>query len=173
MRGNEKVYMLELLLPQIPGLLSQGWDDLHKAVEFKRFREAVVDRLGRELRLNLELWGLSQGRLEKDVDWSRLVTSSAFDELFQLPIPIRMVLNESLNEATLEYLRAASVRNSRHASWAQNIKTEVDLAERIWHRMRALTVRQNLGWLPGSVAYLVFLQQAMLMQLKETRGIDE
>lgn len=167
--------MLELLLPQIPGILSQGWSELQKRVEFKRFREAVVDRLGRELRLNLELWDLSQGRLGKDVDWSRLITSNAFDELFRLPVPLRLVLNDhkSLSDVAVKYLQGGSLRDTRYATWAKNITTEVDLAERIWHRMRALTVRQELGWLPGSAEYLVFLQRAMLMHLKESRGFDE
>ena len=37
--------MLELLLPQITVILTQGWSDIKKYAEFQRFREAVIDRL--------------------------------------------------------------------------------------------------------------------------------
>ena len=150
--------------------LQKGWDSLEKGSEAKKLRLAIRSRLARETRFNLEVFkGLD------DPDKLSLVAAAcsieAIDEICSLNIPISLFFDgEELPEGVIEYLRGESVSNGNFKKWTADIHNEVELVERVWHRLRILKVRYTQQVALGDLDYGRHLLQALLQSLTENKA---
>lgn len=150
-------------------LLEKSLDGRAKSAESSMLREALRERLAREVRLNLAMWDLPATKPQPEI-FASLVCIEAFDAICTLNLPLRLILNQDgLSISARRYIEAEAAKeksDSRFKQWTADINNEVVLVERIWHRLRVLRYRQNLNGSFGNLEYLMHLHRALLLTLQ-------
>ena len=163
---------MEVLSGLVPTLFAKGLERWSSTKEAEWFKAAIRNRLLREVRLNLEIWKLFD-RPKEIPDPSKLaelLSIQAFNEVCTLSLPLSELMgSEPLGADVLRYLRMEEHPNPNksYQNWVKTIETEVDLIERIWHRLHVLKARHQLGGELGDNAYLMHLLRGLDMSLKE------
>jgi hypothetical protein len=139
----------------------EGIDAAKTSFETRNLRRLMRDRLLREARLNDELMQYEQLSESERVS---LMTTEALDFIMSQPLPLDIFFDVNM-EPDLKVFREA--KNDKHTAWASTIKSERDLVERWWHRVRLAQVRQTVGMSPGDFDYLRLLCRALHSTLKE------
>lgn len=152
-------------------LFSKGIQHWSASKEASLLKAALRDRLHREVRLNLEVWKLFESSKDKPEPskLADLLSMDAFREVCTLNLPLsELMADEDLPEKAQQLLQQKGVDkpNKNYTNWARDIRTEVDLIERIWHRLHVLKVRQQLGGALGDGAYLIHLHRVLAMSLQ-------
>jgi len=160
--------LFDFLSPVIAGLFKTGMDKWKDDTTFKTLRLAIRDRLRREARLNAELL---RNLRTKEIVASELLSTKALEEIFQMPIPVVNILDKELSDD----VKSIFDKNKQHKKWAENIKTESDLVERLWQRTRMFQIRMESRTGKPDTSYLQKLNAAMAMTLaekdKENKGV--
>lgn len=149
--------------PAISKLLLEFFSDKKDNQELKA---AVRDRLKREISFNVALFDLLSGKKNLTLDKLILnLKSDAIEELVTLPFPINKILKSELEEPSLELLK--KTENKNHKKWSANIKSEIDLLERIWLRLQVARIRIENNAGVGDTAYLKLLLLTMEKSLRD------
>ena len=97
----------------------------------------------------------------------------ALGSLCSLNLPLKVVLDEARLAPKVKALLQGENRNAsidaRFKRWSASIETEVDLVERIWHRMHVLKSRRKVGGEVGNLDYLFHLVRALDASLKHEK----
>lgn len=105
------------------------------------------------------------------IDMTLVFSRSAFDEVFNLPIPMHLIFESgNFNKKARSHLGQGNLEDRRFAQWTRDLQTEAELAERVWHRLRALHLRQSIDGSMGNPDYLAFLHKALWLNMSETKG---
>lgn len=160
--------MLELFSGVFSNLISKGLETWSEAKETELLRAAIRSRLHREVKLNLEIWKLVRKEAE-NVVLADLVSSDAFSEICSLNLPLDALLGRDplpleVFQLLQQYQNTSA--NQNYINWAKEIQTEIDLIERIWHRLRVLKVRKELNGSMGDTGYLFHLHAALEICLR-------
>ncbi|MDD2546294.1 MAG: hypothetical protein PHI55_08435 [Burkholderiaceae bacterium] len=170
----ERFPMIELFSGMAPALISLGLEKWGTAKEARLLRAAIRDRLHREVKLNLEVWKLYDKAEQPAIDLADLVSVAAFNEVCSLNLPLWAVLADrpALSPTVQGHLQQTgnAQRNGNYVRLTADIATEIDLIERIWHRLRVLKARHSLDGSLGDCAYLMHLHAALDLHLRECRA---
>lgn len=169
---------MELLSGLIGTIFSKGLDYWNGSREARLVKLALRDRLHREVRLNLEIWKLFDQRKNKPTPefLASLLSIKAFDEVCTLNFPLSELLGtERLSPNVCRHLQLEGKTNAnkRVRQRVKSISTEVDLIERIWHRLHILKERQQLGGSLGDNDYLKHLLVCLDISLNERKKISK
>ena len=150
-------------------LIEKGWDTKTRSAQSRLLRDALRERLAREVRLNLAVWDLCKGKSsQKDI--ADLLSMEALGSLCSLNLPLRVILDDvSLPlkaKALLKGENRKALIDARFKRWSASIVSEVDLVERSWHRMHVLKSRKNVDGEVGNLDYLFHLLRALEIALK-------
>lgn len=161
--------MLAEIFPSLlSSLITKTWDQLADTHQFRQLREAARERLLRDTALNVEVWNICA-----DVPDKQMVVDAfninAFNEMAGQDVPLRLFLRaKDLPQAAINYLRNTETPDARYRVWTAEIHTEVELFERLWHRLRVLKVRSTVLGTHGNLDYLMHLHRALALSLKST-----
>lgn len=146
--------------------LEKGWGALEKGANTKKLRQAVRARLARETRFNLELWQLSHKKMGKSL-FAEGCRLDAIEEVCSLSVPISLFFDDNgLNKDAASLLVGDTVTNENYKKWAAEISNEVDLIERVWHRLQLLKIRHAQAVPLGDVRYACHLLRGLDKSLR-------
>lgn len=165
---------MELLSGLIGTIFSKGLDHWNGSREARLVKLALRDRLHREVRLNLEIWKLFDQRKNKPTPevLASLLSVKAFDEICTLNFPLSELLGaECLPSDVSRHLQLEGKPNAnkKFKQRVKSITSEVDLIERIWHRLHILKARQQLSGSLGDIDYLKHLLVGLDIALSESK----
>ena len=139
----------------ISTIIEGGIEEIKKSAEAKHLRLMVRERLGRELRFNDELLKYDKFKEGERVS---VIETEALDFIMSQPMPLGVFFNLS---EPLDPSIFINSPNDNHTSWGMTIKSEGELVERWWHRVRLAQLKQKAGLPPGDLAYLHLLCRAL------------
>jgi hypothetical protein len=150
--------------------LNTGIDQLIKNKEFNRLREAINEKIEREIRFNQEL--LKEIVRRKTPDNLALVSrmtealqTTAFDSIIESSIPLGAIFDNKdiCEDAWKDFWDNYPYPSLNFFNWAKGISNETLLIERIYHRIKIIKVFSNLEISKGhqSLKYVMFLISAM------------
>ena len=159
------------IVSTIASLSAERWA---RSTEVRFLRDALRERLHREVRLNLELYEIlsDEGQLPR---FDELMYADAFREVSLLNLPLSRILgSDPLPTEVRDLLlqKAAVTPHGNFVNWSQNIHSEIDLIERVWHRMRVLRIRARIDGSLGNLEYLHHLLRALDGSLRLQRFKD-
>jgi hypothetical protein len=159
-------YMLEaIVINLIDKISGKTWDQIASSNQTRLLREVVHERILRELRLNIAVWQLFREKAEPGIV-AKLISVAAFNEVSSLSVPLRLLFNtNSLSKSARDLLIDGGKIDGRYKKWSAGIDNEIDLIERIWHRLRVLEARQQLKGSLGNMEYLMHLHRVLVMAL--------
>lgn len=166
--------MFELFSGVTTKLVGLGLEKWGSAKEARLLRAAIRDRLHRDVKLNLEVWKLYEKSEDPATALADLISVTAFNEVCSLNLPLWAVLSDmpALSRNVQDHMQQNNVAhpNGNYSRWTADIHTEIDLIERIWHRLRVLKARCSLDGSLGDCAYLMHLHTALDLHLRECRA---
>jgi hypothetical protein len=146
-------------------IVDKGMDHFMKSSELNLLKDAIAEKIRREMRFNNELLGAiieyqKKNDLEKVSRIIKVIDTSGFDSLDNSSIPLKAIFRDSKIEWEIIY------RDFKHGkgyrTWVKNIDNVPLLVERIYHRLKIIKAFENIGLLKGqsSLRYVIFLIRA-------------
>ena len=135
--------------------MDEGVGSIKKSAEGKHLRHMVRERLVRELKLNDELL-----KYDKFTESERVsaIETEALNFIVSQPMPLGVFFDMV---EPLDLNAFIKTPNDKHTSWGMTIKSEGELVERWWHRVRLAQLKQKAGMPPGDFEYLHLLCRAL------------
>lgn len=165
---------MDLLSGIVSTIASLGAEQWRRSSEVGFLRDALRERLHREVRLNLELYEILSEE-EQLPRFDELMSADAFLEVCSLNLPLSRILgSDPLPTEVRDLLlqKGAATPNGNFVNWSQNIQCEIELIERVWHRMRVLRIRGRIDGSLGNLEYLRHLLRALDASLRLQRAKD-
>lgn len=138
----------------VKALVGKGVSKIEDNEQVSTLRMLLRERVRREARLNREI--LEDTKLDLKVRIQKLETA-ALEYVYSQAIPLAVLFNAELNEAMMAIFAGDSERHKMHFLL---LKTEADLVERLFHRIKLAQLRVNENVSPGDVSYLKKLNMA-------------
>ena len=148
-----------IINPLLEKLSDVAIDKWHNHQSFVNARLAIRDRLRRESKLNSELLYKIKGKKYITCELS----TKALQEVFEMPIPLKKVLDKSLAENVKNIL----CKNKNYKNWTENIHTESELVERLWQRTKMLEIHVKTNQGKPNVNYVCILNRALALSLEQ------
>lgn len=160
--------MLDMLVGPAKEFLKLGIEKYRKNKEFKNLKIAVQDRVRREVNFNLELLAdYSEAKDEKDTDAAKVLLQAlrteAFDQLDAGVLPLILFFEEKLEQAIW-----SEPENKKFMQRVDKVKTQCDLVQRVYHRIRVSQTLAACGKERMDDKYMRFLLRALLESIKST-----
>jgi hypothetical protein len=170
--------MVGILESVVGQFIGKGVEYLKGSIEFKRSKDAINERIARELRFNDELLKaiLKHKKGEKPELISHLTESlqtKAFDAISDSSIPLTLFFAESdiRQEDWKSIQEKFPYPSAIYFKWASTIGDSTELIERIYHRMKiiklfsALDISKN----QQSIKYVLFLIRAYQLGIGKSK----
>lgn len=135
-------------------LMGKGVNKLEEDEQISTLRMLLRERVRREARFNREI--LDDAKLDLNVRIQKLDTR-ALEYVCNQAIPLAVLFNGELNNLKMDIFAG---ENQQHKMHFLMLKTEADLVERLFHRIKVAQLRVNEGISPGDVSYLKKLNMA-------------
>lgn len=156
--------MLDLLLEPAKIFVEKGLDFYKKTQEHKNLRVAVQDRIRREVRFNIAL--LTEFITEKNGvakheetirgGLIKSLRTSAFDDADSGILPLPLFFEDELaNEIWPS--KGFDINKEKYKEWLKAVKTQYDLLERVYHRIRIAKTFAECGKIHGDLDYVRFM----------------
>lgn len=140
--------------------LGEGIDLAKNSSETRNLRRLMRQRLTREAKLNSELMNYQHLTVDQKVS---AITTEAIDFIMSQPLSLEVFFDiEPWDDFSFH-----DAANDNHTIWSMSIKSERDLVERWWHRVRLAKIRQDAGVSSGDFEYLSMLCRVLHSTLKD------
>lgn len=171
--------VIDLILSATQTLITKGVEFFQKSEETKRLRLCVQDRLRRELRFNREILD-ELARMEEGKNrWDgrerrRLVkalNTTAFDAVDGGMIPSGLLLEGDLQPQSFFMSWKGSEAPAAYTVRVREVRTQAQLVERTYHRIRLYKLYGNSPERETDVQYLCFLVAKTLEALGQGQSV--
>ena len=171
--------VIDLILSATQTLITKGVEFFQKSEETKRLRLCVQDRLRRELRFNREILD-ELARMEEGKNrWDgrerrRLVkalNTAAIDAVDGGMIPSGLLLEGDLQPQSFFMSWKGSEAPAAYTVRVREVRTQAQLVERTYHRIRLYKLYGNSPERETDVQYLCFLVAKTLEALGQGQSV--
>jgi hypothetical protein len=161
--------MIGILESVVGQFIGKGVEYLKGSIEFNRSKDAINERIARELRFNDELLkAILKHKKEKEPELISHLTESlqttAFDAISDSSIPLTLFFAESdiRQEDWKSIQEKFPYPSAIYSKWASTIGDPTMLIERIYHRMKIIKLFSTLDISKNqqSIKYVLFLIRA-------------
>lgn len=158
--------MLDLLLKPAKAFVETGIEAFRKSKEHKNLLIAVQDRIRREVRFNITLLNefltvKADGTAKHDHTVRealiRSLRSDGFDQIDSGMVPLKLFFEDELTGAIWPKAGFKPADLKLFMTWVGKDKSQYDLLERIYHRIRLTKTFAECGKVQGSMEYLRFM----------------
>lgn len=158
--------MLDLLLEPAKIFVEKGIEAFRKSQEHKNLRVAIQDRIRREVRFNITLLEeyltkKTDGTAKHDEDVRASLLKSlrtcAFDDVDSGMLPLKLFFEQGLGDAIWPKGGFKPEDRDQFLKWVSKDKTQYDLLERIYHRLRIAKTFASCGKPQGNMEYIRFM----------------
>ncbi len=165
--------MWDLLVEPAKTFIKGGLDAFRKSDEIKNLTIAIQDRVRREARFNaavLDEIGKEENGQPKHPDDVRValvnsLKTSAFDDVNNGAIPISLFFSSNLNRDKWPNWKNRDL----YLKYTASDSTQVNLLERVYHRINLAKTFAECGKLQGNLDYIRFMLAALDVSIKSTQ----
>jgi hypothetical protein len=166
--------MWDLLIEPAKTFIKGGLDAFRKSDEIKNLTIAIQDRARREARFNAAVLdeiakedGNGQPKNPEDVRVALVgsLKTGAFDDINNGPIPISLFFSLPLERDKWPHWK----NKDMYLSYTSADVTQVDLLERVYHRISLAKTFAACGKLQGNLDYIRFMLSALDISIKSTQ----
>lgn len=165
--------MWDLLVEPAKTFIKGGLDAFRKSDEIKNLTIAIQDRVRREARFNaavLDEIGKEENGQPKNSEDVRValvgsLKTSAFDDVNNGPIPISLFFSLKLDRDKWPNWK----NKEQYLKYTASDVTQMDLLERIYHRISLAKTFAGCGKLQGNLDYIRFMLAALDVSIKSTQ----
>lgn len=165
--------MLDLLIGPAKDFLQLGIDEFRKRKEYKNLIIAIQDRIRREVRFNIavldELLKISDDH--DDGQYEALVRSlrtDGFDQIDSGMLPLKIFFAEEVAESVWPKGGFTEGEIKQFKGRLKSIKTQYNLLERLYHRIRLAQTFVDLGTVKSDMKYVQFILRAFERSIAST-----
>ncbi|RZI41990.1 hypothetical protein EGT07_15410 [Herbaspirillum sp. HC18] len=165
--------MWELLVEPAKIFIKAGIDAFRKSDEIKNLTIAIQDRVRREARFNaavLDELGKEEGGQPKNPEDVRValvksLKTVAFDDIDNGAIPISLFFSTKLDRDKWPNWK----NKDQYLKYTASDVTQIDLLERVYHRINLAKTFAECGKLQGNLDYIRFMLAALDVSIKSTQ----
>lgn len=153
--------MIELLIEPAKTFVSGGIEAFRKSKEHQNLIVAVQDRIRREIRFNLAIFDeISEPEKHAEdlkLGLLRSVIISGFDDIDAGLLPLNLFFEEEIQPEIWPRSGFTGQEYLRFRGWLKGVRSQYDLLERVYHRMRIIRTFAECGKVYGSPVYIRFM----------------